>query len=180
MLESQLKILIRTVLLAGLTARGMPDVLVKSKYQPRQEGVPNPATVFVFLYGPVRRVGSPKREFIYNSVSGALDYVTTQLYESTYQISGLVAQSPATPEAMTAADLVETASDILQHEDAQIAFTAESVGILRVKDISVLWFETDKGQNEANPSFEIIMSRSISYTRAGNAITYFETNIQRV
>lgn len=179
MLESNLTILLRQVLLAGLTDRGYPAVLVKSAYQPRQQGVPTPATIFTFQTG-WRRYGYPKKEYIFNSTSGAYDYVETQIVHSKYQIAGLNPQSPATPTAATPSDLLRIAGDILQHNDALATFLLNDVGILRIIDGNTIYFENDKGQNDANPTFEITLSHEDVFTKPGVAITIIEENIFRI
>lgn len=176
MLESALSTLLRTVLLAGLADRGYSDVLVKANYQPRQQGVPIEKSLFVHQLG-FHRYGYPKKEYIFNSNTSEYDYVETIIKHSKYQIAGLWPQSPGSPAGPTATDLLTIASDILQHNDALAIFKTNNVGILRIMDINTIYFENDRGQNEANPTFECVFGHTDVYTKPGVAVTRIRNQI---
>ena len=169
MLESQLQILLRSVLLAGLNVRGI-NAEVKAAAQPTQQGTPTNPVIFAVRIGG-KRYGSPTRKNYIDPTTQALMYSETETFESTYQISGLVrvdpSADPATPNTL---DLVKIAGDILQSQTALDTFAASDVGVLRITDISTSFFDDDRDQFEENPTFRVTLRHSNVFAAPANTI----------
>lgn len=169
MLESQLQILLRNVLIAGLAARGV-TAQVKSAAQPTQQGTPTAPTIFMVRFGG-KRYGSPTKTNYIDPVTQALMYSESEIFETTYQISALIRVDPsADPAAPNTLDLVKTAGDILQSRTAQDTLTANDVGVLRITDISTSFFDDDRDQFEENPTFKVTLRHSNVFATPANTV----------
>jgi hypothetical protein len=81
-----------------------------------------------------------------------------QQYETTFQLSALATQNPATPTQYTASDICNLCAAILQSSVAIQTFEANQVGIERVTDVRNPYFDDDRQQNEASPSFDYCLT----------------------
>lgn len=92
--------------------------------------------------------------------SGVLTMLHTETcqYETTFQISALSTQNPASTTQKTAADLVNYAAYVLQSAVAVQTFEDDGVGILDVKDVRNTPFKDDRDQFEYGPSFDFVMT----------------------
>lgn len=85
-------------------------------------------------------------------------HVEIQQYETTFQFSTLAAQRPADQNALTAADIANYASAVLQSSAMITALEAQGVGILRITDIRTTYFTDDYQRFEQNPSFDALVT----------------------
>lgn len=85
-------------------------------------------------------------------------HTETQQYESTFQISVLATQNPATPSQYTASDICNLCASILQSSTAIETFEAQGVGIERVTEVRNPYFLDDREQFEASPSFDFTLT----------------------
>jgi hypothetical protein len=81
-----------------------------------------------------------------------------QQYETTFQLSALATQNPATPTQYTASDICNLCAAILQSSVAIQTFEANGVGIERVTDVRNPYFDDDRQQNSASPSFDYCLT----------------------
>lgn len=156
MKDSELVVLIGNHMLSALAATGSADIPVSQKDSPTQQGIPDgPCAYFEKLFDIPR--GWPVN-LNFDSPEGYIER-TTQMVETSFQISAFVWQNPAKPLAD-----VKTASDIVN--DILMFFVARSqrrvlknsgVQILRVTEVRNPYFENDRSQFEAAPSFDIVL-----------------------
>lgn len=162
MLNSQLQKILITTIRAGLTAYPgtppLPDgIIIQPAYQPRQQGVPIPPTITYYDKGTVPR-GFPKFENFTDPDTNVFMRRERQRQETTYQIGALVLQDPTTPDQMTETDVLNIVRSILQGQQALSILNPMDIGVLRVSQISSNFFIDDRGQNENNPIFDIILT----------------------
>jgi hypothetical protein len=162
-----------------MAVRGFPDVEVIKYDQPRQQGVPSLATIF-FLHIFTKNVGWVARKDVWNATNQAMDHVETQRRESRFQIGALAPQTPSDPTLPTAADFAWMAATTMQSSATLAMFLSNNCGVQHITDLSVTYFEDDKGQNEANPSFDVVISHQDVFTVPGITITEFEARITYV
>jgi len=81
----------------------------------------------------------------------------SQFYESTWQMSALVLQYPATPNAYTAADLVTEVSSIMQSDKTRDILNESGIGILRIRELTNPYFADDRDNFEASPTFDFTL-----------------------
>lgn len=101
-------------------------------------------------------------------------HAENQQYETTFQVSALVAQNPANV-GLTASDYVNKVAAILSSSAAIVSFEAEAVGILRIGNVQNPWFLDDRERNEASPSFTFVLTHKqsiISYSPVVEEVDY--------
>lgn len=179
MLDSAIQAQIQSVLLAGLTARGVTGVGVMQNNQPRQFVAPSTPTIFHTL-GPRKEWGWPKRQDVYNAETGLFDTTSVQVVHSRFQIAGCAYISPANPNGLTSGDLAQIASTIMMDEDNLAAYVAAGFNIFRIQELPLVWIQDANSQNVAWVSFDIIFTHKDVVTKTTGVITGFDGNFQRV
>lgn len=139
---------------------GYGPIEVQQKQQPTKQGIPTAPAVFVEKLFDHR----------YGWTAIALEETTdltklvekeNQLYNTTFQISARALQDPSRIDLPTASDLCSDACAILQSRYALQEFTAAKIAVFRVTDVRNSYLTDDQDRQEAEPSFDIVLS----YTR---------------
>lgn len=179
MLESQLAALIISTVNAGLSARGYSSVQVKRDNQPRQQGVPTNPVIFLH-HIHTQNIGWVSREDVYDKATLAMNHYEIQRLESQYQFDALAQQSPLTPTALMPEDYLALVRKTLQSSQAITLLKSSGVGIQHITDMRVMYFEDDKGQNETNPSFDIVFSHQDVDIVPGTIISKFNSQFKGI
>ena len=174
--ESALNILLASCLNAGLAVRGV-TASVQRDNQPRQQGVPSTPVILFSHIGTVN-VGWPEKAEVWNAANGNFDHVETQRRESRYQIGGLAPQTPGDPTLWTTADYVQAAASIMQSDATILTLLNSQVGVRHITDIRSTWFVDDRGQNEENPSFDVVFGHQDVFTTSTPPISVFAATIK--
>lgn len=161
--DNQLFTLARSVILAGLAARGMNGWSVARKFQPRHTGAKSTPTVYVFKIAD-KLHGSPARKYAYNAAGQVISGETTQQYETTFQASALVEET-TDPDALTPSDVCNVVAAILQSDVALDTLRAAGVGIFRVGAVVNPYNVNDRDEYQAGPSFDF----TLTYRRTDSA-----------
>jgi len=167
------------IIKAGLIDRGYPEVLTVASNQPTQQGIDTEPTAYFFKVMD-HRYGWVSKNYVWNELIGEMVHTEVQFYETSFQISALVLQDPATPNQYTAADLVNEIASILQSDDTIETLYNSGVGILRISDITNGYFVDDRDNFEASPSFDFILTHRQTRTSIANALTSFEVALDPV
>ena len=157
-----------------MTALGHTVTILQS-YQPTKQGTASSAAMYFHKIGD-RRLGSPRRLSEWDALSGAMIDYDTQLMETTFQLSALVRQ----PDTLTASDILNDAAMVMQSEQFIKTLKADGVGILRIGEIRNPYFQDDRDQFQAMPSFDFIVSYNRTVNRSSKVITTFVTAMNRV
>lgn len=162
----------------------IPNVVVKQAFQPTQQGAPTgPAVLLNKIPGDVR-FGSPKKEDRWdpaaNGGQGAMIHTEVQWYESTFQVNALVTQDPADLTPLTASDLLNAVSAILQSDATIVYLRTKGIGILRVRDIRNPTFIDDRDRNEYSPSFDFTLTHEQAIISTSPATDTVEYGIYRI
>lgn len=174
MLDNELFIKVVAILNAGYAKFPyVPNPVVQQKYQPTQEGIPSAPTVFIYKIGD-NRLGSSRKNSCWNREKSAEIHTEIQVYETTFQISALVTQDPANPDAYTASDVVNFGAYIMQSAATVADLQALGIGIYRIGEIRNSYFSDDRERYEASPSMDftlvhtqiIVTATPIAYTIA--------------
>ena len=150
---------------AGLIADGYTGVIVKQAYQPTQQGIQSAPTIYFYKLSD-KRYGFLKRYDRWNTNTRQDDHVENQVYETTFQFSALVLQTPPNPSAYTASDLVNEVAAILMSDNARTAMFSAGLQMLRIQEIRNPYFVDDHDQFEASPSFDLVITHN--QTRKSN------------
>ena len=157
MTDNELIRLFLPIINAGLVADGFVQVKVQQSNQPTMQGINTNPTVYFYKIGD-RRFGWRKGEDVWDTINSIMVHTELQYYETTFQISALVLQSPKNPSQYTASDLVNEVAAILQSDNTIQTLEAQSVGILRVTDVRNPYFMDDRDNFEASPSFDFTLT----------------------
>ncbi len=176
MFDNQLIILIRSTIIAGEAAAGIPGTPIKAAWQPTQQGINKEPTAYLYKVGD-RRVGYPKQGYTWDAESETMISRTLQQYETTFQISALATQDPNNISAYTASDILNLIAFILQSDTTVSTFEAQGVGILRVTDIRNPYFSDDRQRGEASPSFDFTLTHKQIVLSTSPIISETELNI---
>lgn len=179
MTDNQLIQVFLPIIQAGLIADGFNGVDTIAANQPTQQGIPTAPTVFFYKIGD-HRFGYLGRTDAWDSVNSSMIHTEVQQYETTFQISTLVLQSPATPNQYTAADLANEVCAIMQSDNTRNILYNNNIGILRVMDVSNGYFVDDRDNFEASPSFDFTLTHSNTRVNTGNPFTSIEVDVFRV
>lgn len=164
----------------GLIDYGLDtDVIVRQSYQPTQVGTESKSSIYFFKIGD-HRYGSLGifDEWDLNLLQ--MTHTEIQHYESTFQINALSIQDPSNITSLTASDLVNITSAILQSYKAQQSFSDNDIGVLRITDIRNTHFLNDMDNFEASPSFDFILSHKQIKKTVSPIVESKEIKIYRV
>lgn len=164
------------VINAGLIADGFSGVVVKQSNQPTMQGIPTNPTIYFFKTGN-KRYGYLGRLDVWDSMAVDMVHTESQYYESTWQVSALVLQSPATPNQYTASDLVNEVASIMQSDNTRDILNGSGIGILRVMDVLNPYFVDDRDNFEASPSFDFVLTYENIRSGTSPIISKFNGNI---
>lgn len=157
----------------------LAGVKLKRNFQARQHGADSTAYVYFVKIGD-RRYGHPERRDVWNVQTEVFDHVEIQQYESTYQFSAWVPQTPQDVTSLSESDILNTVSGIIQSDSILAAFQAQEVGILRVTEVRNPYIVDDRDQFEAIPSFDVILTHKRQLAITLPAVVAYEANISRV
>lgn len=158
MRDNELIAILRSTIIAQEAIAGIEDTPIKQAFQPTNQGVNTVPTAYLQKIGNDRRVGSPMRSDEWNTDLDVMIHTEIQQYESTFQISTLATQNPATPEKYTASDILNLIAYILQSENTIVALNEAGIGILKASDTRNPYFIDDRARFEANPSFDFTLT----------------------
>ena len=169
----------RPIIINGLIAAGYSGVQVKQANQPTQQGANTAPTVYFYKLSD-KRYGFLRRSDDYSDEDATMYHSEIQFYESQFQVSSLVRQSPLTPYEYTASDLVNEVSMILQSSYCLDILTAANIGVLRISNIRNPYFMDDRDQFEASPSFDFTLTYRQTRITTDPVVDEFEFNLYRV
>ena len=108
-----------------------------------------------------------------------MDLYERQWHETHFQFFTLVPQNLLQPISYTAGDLANEVASILQSQATRVTLMTSNVGILRVSEITNPYFQDDRDQFEATPTFDFILTSLETRITIVPIISEFVVNIQR-
>ena len=155
MLDNALIALVINTLIAGEAIAGISGTPVKQAFQPTAQGANSQPTAYLHKLFD-RRYGFLGRSDIWDSTQ--IVHTETQQYETTFQLSVLATQNPATPNQYTASDICNLCAAILQSSVSVASLQAQGVGIERITDVRNPSFLDDREQFEYSPNFDFVLT----------------------
>lgn len=201
-LSTEAGIIITTELGDNITAEGM-IIDLKQAFQPTRQGVTARPTCYLHKLFD-QRIGMPKRKDVWTGArmiaedgpvittesgdyiandggsDGTMNHEETQLMGSHFQISARAIQDPSNIDSLTASDIANYASAILQNSATIAAFEAQDVGILRITDVRNPYFANDSDRFEAMPSFDFVLTHKQTIVTSTPVITSTQAQILSV
>lgn len=157
MRDNDLYIAIIAELNTLLDSQGLSDVKIKQGYPKTQQSASTDRSIFI------HKVASPQvgTGYIYS----ASKRIQQSLKRSTFQFNALAEQDLTDITSLTAADILTTASDMLQSYDGLRNLRENGVNIERVTDVREVNFTNEKGENESSPSFDLTVNYQHEYEK---------------
>lgn len=166
--DKQIFTALRSCLLNGFESFGLNNVAVLRAYQPTTQGRDDGIAVYMSKVLD-QRIGHPERFDKYRYETDDFLHTETQWYESTFQIMAMVEENPSDADSLTATDILSRTAYILQSDSGLASLTSKGLKPLRITTIRTPYFTNDKGQFEASPSFDIILTHKQSVTSVNPA-----------
>jgi hypothetical protein len=179
MTDNELIRLFLPIIQAGLSAEQYDGVVTKQTNQPTAQGANIVPTVYFYKTGD-HRYGFLKRIDTWDATTSIMSHEESQMYETKFTVQALVRQFPTTPYSYTASDLVNSVAGIMQSDATRETLAASDVGILRIQEITNPYFNDDRDQFEASPSFDFILTHRRTRITTDPVIDSFTYNIKRV
>lgn len=156
------------------------NIVVKRNYQPSQQGRPSDPAVFFFKVTD-RRVGQREISEAQDPVTLTMTRTERQAMETIYQFGALVPEYPEDdPDIPLAGDLLKAAAATLQAPDFIYSLKQAKAGVQRITDVRTTQVENDRGQFEANPTFDVTISHVDEFVTTVPATSVLGVNIKRV
>ena len=179
MTDNQLIRLFLPIINAGLLIDGFKGVSVMQSNQPTMQGINTSPTVYFYKISD-HRYGFLRVADVWDSINNVMVHTETQQYETTFQVSALVLQSPTNAAQYTASDLVNEVAAIMQSAATVVALEAQGVGILRIQDVANPYFMDDRDNFEASPSFDFVLTHKQIRVSQDPVVDSYTFNIQPV
>lgn len=173
--DNQLSALVRAQLLRFVPA----GTEVIASYQPTQQGRPDGMSVG-FSHISETREGWPAITEKYEEGTGDFLHTETQIVLTTMQAWALSPQDPRDTSRPSAKDLAQLAASALNSVMVRKALKAQQVSILRIGEVRNPFFENDRKQYEASPSFDFQLCWQRSIVSRTPAAKSVELKILRV
>lgn len=155
MFDNQLIALLISTITAQEMAAGIAGTPIAQAFQSTQEGVSTATTAYIYKVMD-HRYGYPQKSDVW--MTDKIVHTESQIYETTFQISVLAPQNPASSSELTPSDILNQIAYILQSDSTIAALQAQGVGIERVMDIRNPFFVDDRDRHEASPSFDFVVT----------------------
>ena len=181
--EKQLFRAIKSALDTGFAALAI-SVGVKQNAQPVQQGVPSGPVILMELINHHRH-GYSARTDVYvapvpPATEGTFTHTESQVYESMFQLTCLSPQDPSNTGQLTAGDLANYASMIMQSDATITYMRGQGIGLERVSEVRNPKFSDDRDRFEATPSFDVILAHNFNVTSTNPMLQSEEFSIYRV
>ncbi len=179
MLDNTLIALIISTILAGEAVAGISGTPIAQAFQPTQQGVNTDPTAYLYKVGD-ERLGFPFRADIWDSVQKNIVHTELQQYATTFQISALSVQNPASTTQYTASDILNLIAYILQSSATIATFTANDVGIIKIGSVRNTPFIDDHDRHEYAPSMDFVIQHKQIITSMAPIVEAIELTVERV
>jgi len=156
-----------------------PTITLVNGFQPNAQGAPlNPLVSFFII--STKRYGWQGSSDTYNELVDDFDHSENWIVERTIQVSAMVKQDPENLDQITAFDIVNALSALLQSDSVIRLLKAAKIGILRVTDIRETFINDESAQHTETPSFDFIVTYSNKAETKAPVVIELNATIQTV
>lgn len=171
--------LLRSLLLAEFAEQDVPlPGGVLRANQVERQGTQTAACLYFYKINATR-YGFPEVRDVYDAEVGDVVETATQNYRTTLQFEAWVPQANEATER-TPADYVELAADLLSLPASIETLQAAGVGLEKIADIRNPYFQDDRNQNSASPSFDVTFTHKRVVVKRRPAVQTIEPGVYRV
>ncbi len=176
--DKQVLVILIGIIRAALNNQGITDIDILRGFQTRQQGVPERGVIYIHKIS-TQRYGHPEEVNAYNSGNDNIDQSSRFWKTPAWQFS-IRKQESTDVDAMTAGDLADIVSDIMQLPSTRDALLLSGIGLERVLQIRNMYEVNEKDRNEHIPNFDVTLSYNRVYESTVIAVDDIEHNISRV
>ena len=155
--ESQIWRAIIAALRQGMDANCLQDVAIKQSYQPIKEGANTQDTVYLFKVAS-KRTGFQSRNYSYNDVDTVYGAEEKYFVTATYQLTANVVRDVSNEFELTAYDVTEKCSAIMQSVPFRKKLLESGIGILRITDVRNPYHLDDYEQFDQDSNFDFVIT----------------------
>lgn len=180
MKDSEIIAVFRPVLLAQLQARGYSTIKVLQMMQPKQQGATTVPTIYFQRIGQGRRGWQDRKTIKTTGTAGdPMAHTERQWFETMFQFNALAPNYPD-GSGSAAGDLIDIAHMVWQSDIMRKALASAGLGMYRPSDIRQNWFVDDQDRNEADPSFDVVITNRKALTSQTPSVKSINPDIYRV
>jgi len=179
MIESDVWRALIVVLRTGLDDQGLTDVEIRQAYQPIKQGPSSSRSVYLHKIIS-KRIGHQGRKHTYNPGNDNFDVQEKSWRGATIQLMSSVSQDITDENSLTAYDIADTCSMILQSMKAIKELKTYGLSTERIRDINQTFPLDDKDQFDLDPSFDFVLLYEQTLSSTVPKVETFEGDIKRV
>lgn len=155
----------------------VPDALnFMTRYQPLQQGRPNPRTVYWHLIAN-QRIGSAQ----VTTTGSGLNIVRREEQSMAMTLQFTCTQPvDLAADALTQGDVLNIVAASLQGQSAVAWFMERGLSFERITQIRNVYVNNDRDQNEPNPSFDVVIKHTDVFVDDVPEVTDYELRILSV
>ena len=179
MIEADVWRAIIVVLRTGLDDQGLNDVTIHQNYQPIKQGPDTARSIYLHKIIS-KRIGHQGRKHVYNSGNSNFDVQEKSWRGVTIQLMSLVSQDIDDEDSLTAYDIADTCSMILQSMSAIKELKTYGLSTEIVRDINQTFPLDDKDQFDLDPTFDFILLYEQTLSSTVPKVDTVEADIKRI
>ena len=179
MIEADVWRALIVVLRTGLDDQDLNDVTIHQAYQPTKQGLDSCRSIYLHKIIS-RRIGHQGRKHVYNPGNSNFDVQEKSWRGVTIQLMSSVSQDITDENSLTAYDIADTCSMILQSIKAIKELKAYGLSTEIIRDINQTFPLDDKDQFDLDPSFDFVLLYEQTLSSTVPKVDTFEVDIKRV
>ena len=179
MIEADVWRAIISVLNTGLNDQGFNDITIHQSYQPIKQGPDSGRSVYLHKIIS-RRIGHQGRKYVYNSINNNFDIQEKSWRGVTIQLLSSVSQNITDENSITAYDIADTCSMILQSIKAIKELKTHGLSTEIIRDLNQTFPLDDKDQFDLDPTFDFVLLYEQTLSSTVPKVDTFEIDIKRV
>ena len=179
MIEADVWRALIAVLKTGLDAQSLNDVTIHQAYQPIKQGPTSGRGIYLHKIIS-KRIGHQGRKYVYNPGNDNFDVQEKSWRGATIQLMSSVSQDITDENSLTAYDIADTCSMILQSMTAIKELKTYGLSTEIIRDINQTFPLDDKDQFDLDPTFDFILLYEQTLSSTVPKVDTFEVDIKRV
>lgn len=176
MLDYDLVRVFRPLIISGLSSLGITAKVLQN-YQPTKQGIKD--NIVYFHNIGEKKIGYQSKSNVWNKDLHIMEGIEFQNVETTFQINTILEQNPSAP-TITAKDLLNYVSMILQSRDCIKTLNENGIGILWISEIKNIPFVDGKDNFEYNPTMDIKLTHKHIFKKQTKVVEKYSYQIKRV
>lgn len=179
MIEADVWRALIAVLRIGLDDQNLNDVTIHQAYQPIKQGPDSARSIYLHKIIS-KRIGHQGRKYVFNSGNDNFDVQEKSWRGATIQLMSSVSQDITDENSLTAYDIADTCSMILQSMTAIKELQTYGLSTEIIRDINQTFPLDDRDEFSLDPTFDFILLYEQTLSSTVPKVDTFEADIKRV